>query len=164
MQLLGVTSTALVIAPILQVLFEAYGLGDVLPRPEMDPAEALRAPQATLMASVALGVFEQDLPWSMILIGGGIAVIIIVVDVILKMRGSSIRTPVLAVAVGIYLPIDLSVPIAVGAVSVWIARCVFKRRHTHQEHAIECADRTAVLFASGLIAGEALIGVLLGAC
>src|SRR5690606_8555916 len=86
MQIVGVVAAGLVIAPILQLLFSAYGLGDVMPRPDMDPGEALKAPQATLMSSVAGGVFRQDLPWAMIGIGVTIAVAIIVLDQVLKAR------------------------------------------------------------------------------
>src|SRR5690606_7710963 len=72
MQIVGVVAGALAIAPILQLLFQAYGLGDVFPREGMDPSQALRAPQATLMSSVADGVFQRNLPWTMIWIGTGV--------------------------------------------------------------------------------------------
>ena len=160
MQVIGVTAAALVIAPILGLLFEAYGLGGVLPREGMDPNEMLQAPQATLMASVADGVFSRNLPWGMIGIGAVIAAAVIALDQSLKARGSSLRIPVLAVAVGIYLPIELEVPIFVGGLVAWlVARSV--RRGGGGDEAVERAGQGGLLFSSGLITGEALVGILL---
>ena len=158
MQIVGVVAAALVIAPILQVLFEAYGLGGVFPREGMDPNEALQAPQATLMASVALGVILQDLPWGMIIAGALIAVVIITGDEVLKAKKSTFRMPVLAVAVGIYLPIELSVPIFVGGMVAFFAS---KALATASAKERANAGRRGLLFASGLITGEALVGILL---
>ena len=165
MQVVGVVAAAIVIAPILQLLFSAYGLGDVLPRAGMDPGEALKAPQATLMSSVADGVFRQDLPWTMIVIGVIIAIAIIVLDKVLEARGSEFRTPVLAVAVGIYLPLELTVPIFIGGMVAWWAGRHLTRRYDPSSQAFDevaaRANRRGLLFASGLITGEALVGILL---
>lgn len=160
MQVIGVAAAAVALAPILSLLFQAYGLGDVFPREGMDPADALKAPQATLMASVANGVFTRSLPWAMIGIGAVIAVAIIIVDKVLEARQSSFRTPVLAVAVGIYLPLELSVPIFVGGLIAHMAnRSMRALRAAPAE--IRAANRRGLLFASGLITGEALVGILL---
>ncbi len=160
MQIIGVVAGAIVIAPVLQLLFSAYGLGDVLPRAGMDASEALKAPQATLMSSVADGVLTRNLPWTMVWIGVALAVVIIVLDKMLEARKSSFRTPVLAVAVGIYLPIELSVPIFVGGVIAFMAGRALKSRGASQVDA-EAASRNGLLFASGLITGEALVGIAL---
>ena len=165
MQVVGVTAAALVIAPILELLFQAYGLGDVFPREGMDAGEALRAPQATLMSSVADGVFNRNLPWSMIVIGAVIAAAIIVFDKWLEARDSDFRAPVLAVAVGIYLPLELSVPIFIGGMVAWAAERSLARRKDQFGQAFDevalRANRRGLLFASGLITGEALVGILL---
>ncbi len=166
MQIVGVVAAALVIAPIMSLLFNAYGLGGVFPREGMNPAEMLTAPQATLMQSVAEGVFAQNLEWAMIIIGGVIAVAIIILDEILKRKGSEFRTPVLAVAVGIYLPVELSVPIFIGGMIAWGAAKVVRKRaiasgDESPEEAEEEAERKGLLFSSGLITGEALIGIIL---
>lgn len=169
MQMVGVVASAIVIAPVLQLLFSAYGLGDVFPRTGMDPGEALAAPQATLMSSVADGVFNRDLPWTMIWIGVAIAIAIIILDRILEKRGSDFRAPVLAVAVGIYLPLELTVPIFVGGMIAWgVTRTVRGRALARPgadgevaDAAVATANRRGLLFASGLITGEALIGILL---
>jgi putative OPT family oligopeptide transporter len=165
MQVVGVVAAALVIAPILSLLFNAYGLGGVFPREGMNPAEMLTAPQATLMQSVAEGVFAQNLEWGMIIIGGLIAVAIIILDEVLKRKESEFRTPVLAVAVGIYLPVELSVPIFLGGMIAWGAAKVVRNRAIASgespEEAETGAERKGLLFSSGLITGEALIGIVL---
>ncbi len=165
MQILGVAAAAVVLAPILELLFRAYGLGDVFPRPGMDASEALKAPQATLMSSVADGVFNRNLPWPMIWIGAVIAVAIIVLDKVLEARGAEFRTPVLAVAVGIYLPLELTVPIFIGGLIAYFAsRSLARRKDTlgaDYEAAAARAERHGLLFSSGLITGEALVGILL---
>ncbi len=154
MQIVGVLAAAAVIAPILALLHEAYGIG-VESAAHPDP---LPAPQASLMASVARGVFHQDLPWGWIAAGMGIAVGIIVLDVILERRGSDFRTPVLAVAVGIYLPFQLSVPILAGGLVAWAAARFYAARGGRGR---EAGGKAGLLFAAGLITGEALIGILM---
>nr|WP_246043163.1 oligopeptide transporter, OPT family [Fodinibius saliphilus] len=165
MQIIGVVSAALVIAPILSLLFNAYGLGGVLPREGMSTEEMLSAPQATLMQSVAEGVFAQNLEWNMIWIGAVIAVAIIILDKVLEAKGSDFRTPVLAVAVGIYLPLELTVPIFIGGMIAWgAAKVVASRARKNDENPKKAkveAERKGLLFSSGLITGEALIGIIL---
>ncbi len=167
MQVVGVVAAALALAPILDLLFQAYGLGDIFPREGMDPSQALQAPQATLMSSVADGVFRQDLPWNMITIGALIAAAIIVLDKYLERRGAAFRAPVLAVAVGVYLPLELTVPIFVGGLIAFLAQRSLRRRQDQiggevaYEEAVRKAKRRGLLFASGLITGEALVGILL---
>lgn len=153
MLVVGVVVSALCIAPILSVLYAAYGMGNSFPRPGMDPSESLQAPQAALMSSIAKGVFGGGLPWGMICCGGVLAVALIVADRLLERRGASFRTPVLAVAVGLYLPLELSVPIFVGGV---IAYLVARRKRGS-----ESGGGPGLLFASGLITGEALVGIVL---
>lgn len=165
MQIVGVVAAAVAIAPVLQLLFEAYGMGDIFPREGMDPGEALQAPQATLMSSVADGVFTRNLPWTMIWIGVAIAVAIIVLDKVLEARGSTFRTPVLAVAVGIYLPLELTVPIFVGGMIAFFVSRHLKSRQAEfgddYDTVVKQSNRRGLLFASGLITGEALVGILL---
>ncbi|MCE3284311.1 MAG: peptide transporter, partial [Steroidobacteraceae bacterium] len=152
---IGAASCALVMAPVLNLLLKAYGIG--VPTPEHP--NPLIAPQATLMASVAKGMFGGDLPWGMIGIGALIGAAIIVVDEILKRRNAPFRAPVLAVAVGIYLPLELSVPIFTGGL---IAYLVERRLGIHGESSeTERAKRNGVLFAAGLITGEALMGIVI---
>jgi len=156
MQLVGTASGALVIAPVLMLLYKAYGFRG---QPGAGP-DALSAVQANLMASVAQGVFKGDLPWTYVFIGMGIAAVVIALDEYLKHVGSTFRTPVLAVTIGIYLPLELAVPIFLGG----LIHYATKRFHTRQQTAkeqIEASNRNGLLFASGLITGEALMGILL---
>jgi putative OPT family oligopeptide transporter len=151
----GSISCALVMAPTLNLLNSAYGIG-VPTEAHPDP---LLAPQATLMASVARGLFGGALPWGMVAIGAGIGIAIIVLDEILRHRGAKFRTPVLAVAVGIYLPLELMVPIFLGGL---LNHLVTRRIAAGlPEEEAEKRNRTGMLFAAGLITGEALMGILM---
>ena len=140
-------------APILTLLLQAYGIGV----PTAEHPDPLTAPQATLMASVAQGVFQGGLPWTMVIIGGVIGVIVIASDEILKSRGSSFRMPVLAVAVGIYLPLELSSAIFVGGMIAHFAQKAHAKRGVDGEKSM----RHGMLFAAGLITGEALVGIFM---
>ncbi len=151
MQGVGVVSAVLVMAPILNLLLQAYGIG--VPTPEQP--DALLAPQATLMASVAEGVFGGGLPWGMIGAGAGIGIGIVALDEYLKASGAAWRAPVLAVAVGIYLPLELSTAILLGGLIAYAAN----RRAEAGVGDSGLAKRNGMLFASGLITGEALIGI-----
>jgi len=155
MQCVGVISAVLVMAPILNLLLEAYGMGT--PTPEHP--NALLAPQAMLMASVAKGVFGAGLPWSMVAIGAGIGAVIIALDEYLKKREAKWHAPVLAVAVGIYLPLELAVPIFFGGL---IAAAVERWNASNPDPAArERNSRIGMLTAAGLITGEALVGIFL---
>ncbi|EKE09458.1 MAG: hypothetical protein ACD_16C00166G0005 [uncultured bacterium] len=160
MLIVGVLVSAVVLAPIFQLLFEAYGFGDVLPREGMDPAQALSAPKAALMAAVSQAIFNQSMDWSMVLMGVGLGVVILFVDRQLKNKDSKWRLPVVAVAVGIYMPLDITVPLLVGGILSSVSRSALQK--THVSTAEKAAtERCGLLFASGLIAGEALVGILL---
>jgi putative OPT family oligopeptide transporter len=152
---IGAVSSALVMAPVLNLLAQAYGIGV----PSAEHPSPLLAPQANLMASVANGIFGGKLPWTMIGIGAAIGAVIIVVDAILKSRGARFRAPVLACAVGIYQPIDLAVPIFFGGLLAYLVE-------RHYGPGLDDAGRDRIhqkgtLFAAGLITGEALMGILI---
>jgi putative OPT family oligopeptide transporter len=152
---IGAASSALVMAPVLNLLARAYGIGV----PTAAHPDPLLAPQATLMASVAKGMFGGELPWGMIAIGAAIGAGVVAFDLWLKSRNSEFRAPVLAVAVGIYLPLELSVPIFAGGL---IAHLVERRLGVHGETGeAERAKRNGMLFAAGLITGEALMGIFI---
>ena len=118
------------------------------------------APQANLMAKIAVGVFEGGLPWNYIIIGMVAAVGVIAMDKYLEVKGSSFRMPVLAVAIGIYLPLELEVPIVAGGIIHQVIKMYHRKKQTAPE-AITESGRRGLLFASGLITGEALIGIVL---
>jgi putative OPT family oligopeptide transporter len=151
----GVLASAAVMAPVLNLLQDAYGIGE----PVRAGVRALSAPQATLVKSVAEGMFGGHLPWNMIGLGVLVGAAIIAFDLWLKRRGSRWSAPVLAVAVGVYLPLDVSLPILAGGLITEIATRWHARRHPGGDS--EALQRNGMLFAAGLITGEALIGILM---
>ena len=153
---IGAFSCALIMAPVLNLLSQAYGIGP----PTAAHPNSLAAPQATLMASVANGMFGGKLPWGMIAIGAGIGALVIAFDEWLKSRGSRFRVPVLAAAIGIYLPLELMVPIFLGGLLSWF---VERRKglHADDEEGRDRIHRPGTLFSAGLITGEALMGILI---
>ncbi len=151
-QVVGVIAAAVAIPPILSVLDRGYGIGRVSPiNPEATP---LSAPQASLMSELSTGIFGQGIEWNYIYMGFGLALVLILLDLIQKKRGSNFRFPVLAVAVGVYLPLSLSVSIFLGGlVAHWRLGKMSDIK----------LDNEGILRASGLITGEALMGVLVAA-
>ena len=109
------------------------------------------------MQALASGIFGAGIKWNFIVMGFALAIVLIVLDKIQEKRGASFRLPVLAVAVGIYLPLGLSVPIFIGGVISW----QIKRRSAELDKMqLTRRESLGLLVASGLITGEALMGVL----
>ncbi len=156
-QIVGVIAAAVVIPLILQLLDNQYGIGRPSPNPNAIPNSVLAAPQAGLMQALAGGIFGAGIKWNFIIMGFALAVALIVLDKIQEKRGSSFRFPVLAVAVGIYLPLGLSVPIFIGGVIAWLVK---RRSAKLDETQWTRREGLGLLVASGLITGEALMGVL----
>jgi putative OPT family oligopeptide transporter len=153
-QIIGVVASALVIPFTLNILDRGHGIG----RAVREGASFLAAPQASLMNDISTGIFGAGINWNYIGIGCLLAVVIIVLDEWQRIRKSSFRLPVLAVAVGIYLPFGLIVPIFVGGLMMAWVKSGMKRSATQQREAVE---NRGLLLASGIITGEALMGVLL---
>lgn len=149
MQVVGVVTGALVLVPVLSLLQAKYGIGE----PTSDHPHPLSAPQATLMANLTRSVFGAGLPWPLVGLGAVIGILIILADRRQEQRGSALRLPVLAVALGIYLPLKLSATIFLGGL---IAALADRRMGGGQE-----SSREGLLFAAGLITGEALMGIML---
>lgn len=149
-QVLGVLVAAFIMAPVLTILHEGSlnaGTGGI-------GGEELVAPQAGLFASLAEGFFGNgNIPWNMVGWGAGLAVLILLLDIPLAMKKSSFRLHVMPVAVGIYLPAELSVPILFGGILNWLI---------NRGSPTAAGEKRGVLLASGIIAGESLMGVLLG--
>lgn len=147
-EVIGAVIPVLVIAPVLTLLHHSYVIG----------SGELKAPQATLFASLTQGIFGQgDLPLHLMGIGAGIGAALIVADGILKARGSKLRLHPMPVAVGLYLPLTLSVPIFLGGLVRWFAT------RGKREEGPETGN-AGILLSSGLIAGESIMGVLLALC
>ncbi len=130
-ELIGVVVSALAIGGILYLFNNAWSYG----------TQELPAPQAVLMKMVVEGVMGGNLPWNLVFVGVGIAIVVEILGI-----------PVLPFAVGLYLPIYLSTPMMVGGAVRWF----FERKGDNKEG----IDR-GVLYCSGLIAGEGLVGILL---
>ena len=149
----GVIAGALVIPLVLWLLNDAYGFSGA-PNAKLG---ALAAPQATLISSLAVGVLNGKLDWNLIFIGAGMGAVIVAIDEVLRLTGK-LRLPPLAVGIGIYLPMTITVTVAIGALVGWIYdKQVEKGRHA------EVLKRMGVLLASGLIVGESLMGILVAA-
>ena len=148
---LGVVFGALVIPPILDLLNTAFGFQGA---PGAGP-NALAAPQAAIISTIAQGVLGGNLDWGLIGIGAGIGVAVIAADELLK-RGSGLRysLPPLAVGMGIYLPMEVTLLVPVGALIGWL----YNRWAKGAENPA-FAERLGTLMATGLIVGESLMGV-----
>lgn len=134
--MIGVLVSGLVIGFILNVLNSTYGLG----------SEQLSAPKAVLMRLIVEGIMSEDLPWDLIFIGAASAVVF-------EFLGLNSLT----VAVGIYLPVHISTPIMVGGIVRWLVEFFSRKNESLLKNRVE----TGTLLASGLIAGESLIGVVI---
>jgi len=159
MLILGVIVAAFSIPLILQLLFDAYGLAGVMPHPNMDPSQMLLAPQAGLMSAIVQGIFTHSTQWSMIITGGVIAVFVLVFDEMVKHRGW--RLPVLAVGIGIYLPVGTSMSLVLGGVLSYIVETKLIQKYQKQTQAYQSAHQSGLLLACGLVAGAAVMGVLI---
>lgn len=136
-ELLGVLTSAVAIGGVLYLLDTAWGYGSA----------ELPAPQATLMKMIVEGVMGGNLPWTLVGIGIFIAIVVEILGI-----------PVLPFAIGLYLPVHLSVPMVIGGGVRWFLE---KRKDGgEQKRVLE----NGVLYSSGLIAGEGLIGILLAVC
>jgi putative OPT family oligopeptide transporter len=153
-EVIGAIAPAFVIAPVLSLLHHSYTIG-----------VGLKAPQATLFASLAGGIFGKGgIPYLMVAIGAGIGVMLIAADERLKARGSKFRLHPMPVAVGMYLPFTLSVPIFLGGLVRAFGQRAFARTGGAEgdKPGAELGN-AGVLLSSGLIAGESILGVALAA-
>ena len=133
-EVFGVTASALAIGGTLYLLDSAWGFG----------SEEIAAPQATLMKMIVEGVMGGELPWILIIIGALIAVVVEIVGI-----------PVLPFAIGIYLPVHLNACIMIGG----LVRLCFDKMKNEEKKSKATSD--GILFCSGMIAGEGLIGIVL---
>jgi len=148
---LGVVFGSLVIPPVLSVLNASFGFAGV----PGASADALPAPQAALISSLAKGVLGGDLRWDMIGIGALIGAGVILIDEVLARTTTKLRLPPLAVGLGIYLPMGVTLTVVVGAVLGW-----FYDRAADRARDPEFVKRMGVLMATGMIVGDSLFGVL----
>ncbi|MEA1071963.1 OPT family oligopeptide transporter [Sphingomonas sp. LY160] len=148
---LGVIFGSLVIPPILDLLNTAFGFAGAPGAGE----NALAAPQAALISAIAQGVLGGNLDWSLIGIGAGIGVAVIIADEALRRGTTKYSLPALAVGMGIYLPMNLTLLIPIGALAGYLYN-----RWAERQANPAFAERIGTLMATGLIVGESLMGVL----
>ena len=148
----GVIAGSAIIPIILDVVNQAYGF---VGAPNAGK-EALAAPQAGLISALAQGVIQNNIDWSLITIGAGIGVVLIVVDEVLRRTTKGAHLSPLAVGLGIYLPTSSTLMVVVGSVVGWW----FDKRADRGPRP-EATKQLGVLLASGMIVGEGLIGVLI---
>lgn len=153
--IIGVCFGALVIPPILDLLNTAFTFSGA---PNARPDTALSAPQAALISTIANGVLGGTLDWSLIGTGAIIGVVVIAIDEVLRKTTTKYSLPALAVGLGIYLPMEVTLLVPVGALAGW----VYNRWALRQSNP-EFAERIGTLMATGLIVGESLMGVVFAA-
>ncbi len=159
--IIGCLVGALVIPPVLNLLYNAYGFAGALPRADMNPEHALAAPQATLMTQVAGGIFNGSLDWSMLGLGIGIGVAVIIIDAVLRKSGHGALPP-LAVGLGIYLPPTIGMTLLAGALLGWLIQRAMHQHGARKGQAwVKAAEERGLLLASGLIVGESLLGLVI---
>ncbi len=134
-EIIGVVAAALAIGGTLYLLDSAWGFG----------SEQLAAPQATLMKLITEGVMSGNLPWALVFVGVFIAIVVEIIGI-----------PVLPFAIGIYLPVQLNACIMVGGL-VRLGLDKLKKDEEEKKSIIN----DGILFCSGMIAGEGLVGILL---
>lgn len=159
MLLLGVLVSALVIPPVMQLLFNVYGIAGVVPREGMDVGQTLPAPVAALLSAVTDAVFRNALPWGMMLLGSGVIMLIIFLNRLLKLS-RWIQLSILGVAIGLYLPISSTFPLFVGGMIAMVVHQRIRVLNLAPETQRRC-QQVGTLIACGLVAGSALMDVFL---
>ncbi|KTD55930.1 OPT family oligopeptide transporter [Legionella sainthelensi] len=159
MLLLGVVISSLVIPPVMQLLFEVYGIAGVMPHPNMDINQSLPAPTAALMAAITEAVFRNSLPWAMMLIGSCIILLIIFLNHFFKLR-RYLNLSILGVAIGMYLPLSSSFPLFIGGMIALLVNKHLKKNNLVAEEVV-LRKQKGTLIACGLVAGSAIMDVLL---
>lgn len=160
--IIGVIVSTLVVPPVIELLYNAYGIGGVFPHPGMIQSQVLGAPQASLIAAVAQGVFFRNLPFSLIFKGAIVTAVFIAANQILKHYGKSLS--VVAFAIGIYLPMAVTFPIFVGSLVALFMSFKHKKQQKSgvaTENNLEIMRQNTLLIACGLVAGGALMGLCL---
>lgn len=159
MLLLGVVVSSLVIPPVMQLLFNVYGIAGVMPHSGMDVSQSLPAPTAALMAAITEAVFRNSLPWAMMFIGSCIILIVIFLNHFFKLH-RYLNLSILGIAIGMYLPLSSSFPLFLGGMIAFLVQRQMRRLQASKEEAITRSQK-GTLIACGLVAGSAIIDVLL---
>lgn len=157
MLLLGVVVSALIIPPVMQLLFDVYGIAGVMPHEGMDKAHSLPAPTAAILAAITEAMFRNTLPWSMMLFGALVITLLLVMIRAFRLD-HVMRLSILGVAIGMYLPLSSSGPLFLGGMLAYIAERRLKRFNLSTTKARQY-KQVGTLIACGLVAGSALMDV-----
>ncbi|EAJ3710718.1 oligopeptide transporter, OPT family [Campylobacter coli] len=161
--LVGCVFGALAIVPVLNLLYQAYGFVGAMPREGMDASSALAAPQANLMSTIAQGIFHHNIEWGYMAFGVFVGILMIIIDKILR-RTQKMSLPPLAVGIGIYLPPAVNIPLVIGGILKYIVMQHLTKKYaknSHKEEKLASCEQRGALFASGLIVGESIFGVII---
>lgn len=159
--MMGVIAAAIIIAPVFNLLYNAYGLvGVPFPHSGMKISEALASPQSNLAAAIVQGIVTHQMNWSMLLLGSLIGVILIMLDQLVFKSLQWPRISLFSFAIAIYLPMSMILPIVLGGFISYIMHRKFKRQHQNTQ-AIDDAKKSGILVASGMIVGEALMSIFI---
>ncbi|EJY7805361.1 oligopeptide transporter, OPT family [Campylobacter jejuni] len=161
--LVGCVFGALAIVPVLNLLYQAYGFVGAMPREGMDASSALAAPQANLMSTIAQGIFHHNIEWGYMAFGVFVGILMIIIDKILK-GTQKMFLPPLAVGIGIYLPPAVNIPLVIGGILKYIVMQHLTKKYaknSHKEEKLASCEQRGTLFASGLIVGESIFGVII---
>ncbi|HEB7736093.1 TPA: oligopeptide transporter, OPT family [Campylobacter coli] len=161
--LIGCVFGALAIVPVLNLLYQAYGFVGAMPREGMDASSALAAPQANLMSTIAQGIFHHNIEWGYMAFGVFVGILMIIIDKILK-GTQKMSLPPLAVGIGIYLPPAVNIPLVIGGILKYIVMQHLTKKYaknSHKEEKLASCEQRGTLFASGLIVGESIFGVII---
>lgn len=161
--LVGCVFGALAIVPVLNLLYQAYGFVGAMPREGMDLSSALAAPQANLMSTIAQGIFNHNIEWGYMAFGVFVGILMIIIDKILR-RTQKMSLPPLAVGIGIYLPPAVNIPLVIGGILKYIVMQYLTKKYaknSHKEEKLASCEQRGTLFASGLIVGESIFGVII---
>ncbi|HEF4984170.1 TPA: OPT family oligopeptide transporter [Campylobacter jejuni] len=161
--LVGCVFGALAIVPVLNLFYQAYGFVGAMPREGMDASSALAAPQANLMSTIAQGIFHHNIEWGYMAFGVFVGILMIIIDKILK-GTQKMSLPPLAVGIGIYLPPAVNIPLVIGGILKYIVMQHLTKKYaknSHKEEKLASCEQRGTLFASGLIVGESIFGVII---
>jgi putative OPT family oligopeptide transporter len=154
----GTVLASFIVAPVMTLLHSAYGIGEAA----REGATALAAPQAMMFKGLVGTIFtSQAMPWGILFAGAGVGILAIVIDRIwLEPRKAAFRLYVMPLAVGMYLPLTVTTPLLLGGIVYKLVENNSKKKQLSPQ-ASQSAIHRGFLFASGLVAGEAILGIVI---
>jgi len=158
-EILGTMIPAFIIAPIMQLLHKAYGIGT----PAREGVAALKAPQGVMFEKLVGGIFGagNDIPWDLVGWGAAVGILAILIDrYYLEPKNAKFRLYAMPLAVGMYLPLTVTFPILIGGALYKGVENSSQKRGDSEEKRLGVINK-GLLFSSGLVAGEALMGIII---